>query len=99
MRYTMRNAAGEILVDIMEEPAITFLYGSREILPALEKPLVGLQIGEGKTFSISPDESNGLHTTLYFDVIIDDIRWANEVHSDVSPVFVARQDCGPGCIC
>ncbi|MEX2234638.1 MAG: FKBP-type peptidyl-prolyl cis-trans isomerase [Cyclobacteriaceae bacterium] len=55
MRYTMKNSAGEILANTLEEEPVRFLYGSGEILPGLEHPLTGLRIGEQKSFSLSPE--------------------------------------------
>ena len=87
MRYTMKNAAGEILANTLEEGPVRFLFGSGEILPALEYPLTGLKIGEQKSFSLSPEAIPEFGQTIHFDVVIDDIQWA------------AGNECGPGCDC
>ena len=87
MRYTMKNSAGEILVNTLEEEPVEFLFGSGEILPGLEHSLTGLKIGEQKSFSVSPETVPGFGQTIHFDVVIDDIRWATV------------DECGPDCDC
>lgn len=91
LRYTMKNAVGEVLADAAEQEPVKFLFGSGEILPGLESPLEGLRIGEKKSFSLSPETVPDLNETFHFDVIIDDIRPANDPESDAA--------CGPGCDC
>ena len=101
IRYTMTNAAGEILADSREDEPVKFLFGSGEILPGLEGPLAGLRIGDQKSFSLSDEVVPGLNQTFYFDVIIDDVRWANEkeLTSTSAPASNTSGHCGPGCDC
>lgn len=94
MRYVMRNAKTEVMVNTLEHETVSFVFGSGEILPALEAPLAGLKIGDRKSFSLSPGTSPGIDQSLHFDVIIDDIRWITD---DVPKK--ENEDCGPGCIC
>ena len=100
MRYTMKNAEGEIMADIMRDQPVRFLYGSGEILPDLEGVLKGLKIGEQKNFCISPDSGGELKREFHFDVIIDDVQWAteNDLNANASATDNAKESCGPeGC--
>ena len=94
MRYIMKNAKAEVMVNTVEQESVRFIYGSGEILPALEAPLTGLRIGDRKSFALSSETSPGLDQTFHFDVIIDDISWVTE---DVPEK--GDEHCGPGCQC
>ena len=93
MRYTMKNADGQIIAS----DTASFLYGSGAIMPGLETPLTGLQIGEQKSFSLSPDDNAQLDETFYFDVIIHDVRWPSESQEAIAAD--QKDNCGPGCEC
>jgi FKBP-type peptidyl-prolyl cis-trans isomerase 2 len=93
LRYTMRNSSGEIIANTMHKEAIRFIYGSGEIVSGLEEALNGLRVGEHRSFKVSEDTAPGLNGTFQFDVIIDDITWADE------PKSRAAANCGPDCLC
>lgn len=96
LRYIMKNARQEVLVDNMEQNSVHFVYGSGDILPALERPLMGLKIGERKTFTVLPEDP-GFDEIFHFDVIIDDIRLpTDERQKEASS---PTDDCGPDCDC
>jgi FKBP-type peptidyl-prolyl cis-trans isomerase SlyD len=101
MRYRMKNSQGEVLINTLEGEPVTFLYGSGEILPGLEKPLSGLKIGEQKSFGLSAEAVPQFGQTMYFDVIIDDIRWpaGNDSPTIKSTLDNTADICGPGCDC
>jgi len=100
MRYVMKNSREEELANTMAEEPVTFMFGTGEILPGLEAPLKGLKIGEEKSFALSPDTTPELDQTLYFNVVIDDVRWATETRraTDASPDQTDGA-CGPDCDC
>ncbi|HEX8040645.1 MAG TPA: FKBP-type peptidyl-prolyl cis-trans isomerase [Chryseosolibacter sp.] len=91
LRYRMKNSAGETLVNTMESEPVKFVYGSGEILPALESALKGMKIGEQKNFTLPA--AHGLDQPFSFDVVIDDICWIE------SEPATKGNDCGPGCAC
>ena len=94
MRYTMKNSDGHVLT----QDAASFLYGSGEIMPALETPLTGLRKGEQKSFTLSPLDTAQLNETIHLSVIIDDVRWK----PDVEEVITGRDEknnCRAGCGC
>ena len=100
MHYVMKNASAEILVSTLDKEPVTFMFGSGDILPGLEAPLAGLRIGEQKSFTL-PEATPGLDQTFYFDIIIEDVRWAPAPGSPTTepPAKEKQMDCGPGCDC
>jgi FKBP-type peptidyl-prolyl cis-trans isomerase SlyD len=101
IRYLMKNSREEVLVNRLQQEPVTFTFGSGDILPGLEAPLTGLKIGEQKSFWLSPDSTPGLDQPLYFEVIIDDIRWASEGEPKnvKSSALNSINDCQPDCGC
>ncbi len=97
IRYVMKNSAGEILVNTMENEPVKFLYGSGEIVPGLESALQGLRIGDRKSFSLSKNISPALDQSFYFDVVVDDIWWMENERDPAQKKEAG--DCGPGCAC
>lgn len=97
IRYTMRNSAGDILVNTFSGEPVKFIFGSGEIIPELEEPLQGLRTGENKTFTLSPKGAASLHEAYHFDVKVEGIEWARE--DSVTVGTIAKGDCGPDCDC
>lgn len=97
LRYTMRNSAGDILVNTFGGEPVKFLFGCGEIIPELEEPLQGLKAGENTTFTLSPKGAASLHEAYHFDVKVEGIEWAPE---DIATAeTVAKGHCGPDCDC
>ena len=101
LRYSMKNDEGELLENIIDKPPIDYLHGSGNILPALEISLEGLECGQQRSISISPETHPGLNDKFHFDVIIDKVRTATEEELKLGkPLQTAsKNDCGPGCCC
>jgi FKBP-type peptidyl-prolyl cis-trans isomerase SlyD len=59
MEFTLR-VDGEVIEDTVESEPIQFLQGSGQVLPALEKQLYGMQVGDGKTIVLMPEEGYGV---------------------------------------
>ena len=92
MRYTMKNSDGQVLA----HERASFLYGSGDIMPGLEAPLMGLMTGDRRSFSLTPDQSAQLKETFHFDVTIDDVSWP-----EAGPQIDTCEGngCLPGCAC
>lgn len=58
LEYVLRLDDGEI-VDASDGDALVYLQGYGEIIPGLEKELVGLTAGDSKKVSVSPNEAYG----------------------------------------
>lgn len=50
---------GEVIEDTAESEPIQFLQGGGQVLPALEKQLYGMEVGESKTIILTPEEGYG----------------------------------------
>lgn len=100
IRYRMRNSKGEMLEDTMESKSIAYLHGSGRILPALEENLIGLRIGDKRTFNLSQDDCSEVDDCFSFEVIVDDVRSATEEELKIGQILKKYKDeCGPDCSC
>lgn len=60
MDYVLKYADGEVIESSIEtNQPIEFVYGKGFILPALEKAILGLEVGETKTINLTPEEAYG----------------------------------------
>lgn len=98
-RYIMKNSSGEIIANTMDAKSVAFVFGSGEILPALENELNGLKIGEKKTFSVSGDDAPGLPGTFHFHVVIDNIWWAEDLPAKAEESTAGVLPCASDCFC
>ena len=99
VRYVMKNARQEVLIDTTEQEPVRFVYGSGDILPALEGPLTGLKVGDRKSFVVLPDSNSGFDEAYHFDVIIANIAPLTEASANVSDSSPTTDICGPDCDC
>lgn len=58
MKYTLKDQFGTVL-DSSGSESFTFIQGQNNIIPGLEKALMGLNVGDTKSVEISPDEGYG----------------------------------------
>lgn len=59
MAYTLTNASGEVLDQSKEGSPLLYLHGYGNIIPGLEKELLGLTIGNKKKVEVAPAEGYG----------------------------------------
>ncbi|MBK8903828.1 MAG: peptidylprolyl isomerase [Anaerolineaceae bacterium] len=57
--YTLRLDDGEVIDSSTDEGPLEYLHGYGQIIPGLEKALVGLGVGDRKTVVVPPDEAYG----------------------------------------
>lgn len=57
--YTLTNDAGEVLDSSEGREPLTYLHGSGNIIPGLEKELEGRQNGDKLQVAVSPEEGYG----------------------------------------
>ena len=60
MSYCLKNEKGIELDRADKSSPFSFLYGSGQMIPGLEKQLEGLNIGDMKNVTVSPNEGYGL---------------------------------------
>ena len=61
MHYTLTNAKGEVIDSSQGNAPLAFLYGAGNIIPGLEKALVGKQAGDKLQVQVAPAEGYGEH--------------------------------------
>lgn len=59
MHYTLTNSQGEVLDSSQGNEPLTYLHGAGNIIPGLEKALVGKQAGDKLTVQVQPAEGYG----------------------------------------
>lgn len=61
MHYTLTNNKGEVLDSSQGGDPLTYLHGSGNIIPGLEKALTGKQVGDKLQVTVAPAEGYGEH--------------------------------------
>ena len=91
IHYTLTNDDGEVLDSSIGDEALVFLQGSGNIIPGLEKEMVGKVTGEKFNVRIVPEEAYGelmedMIQVLSRDMFegIDNIEVGMQFHADVS---------------
>jgi FKBP-type peptidyl-prolyl cis-trans isomerase SlyD len=57
--YTVSDEEGKVLESNKGEAPVTFTQGQHQIIPGLEKGLLGMQLNEEKTIRVQPEEGYG----------------------------------------
>lgn len=60
--YTLKNSEGEQLESSREGEAMSYLHGSNNIIPGLEKAMQGRQAGDEFSVTVQPEEAYGTRT-------------------------------------
>lgn len=68
LEYILRLDDGEI-IDASEGDALEYLHGYSQIIPGLEKALVGLAIGDSKKVTVPPSEAYGEVDMEAFEIV------------------------------
>jgi FKBP-type peptidyl-prolyl cis-trans isomerase SlyD len=91
IHYTLTNDDGEVLDSSIGDEALVFLQGSGNIIPGLEKVMVGKVTGDKFNVRIVPEEAYGelmedMIQVLSRDMFegIDNIEVGMQFHADVS---------------
>ncbi|WP_295791289.1 hypothetical protein [Mucilaginibacter sp.] len=96
LRFIMKNAAGDIIEDIMDQAPVEYLHGSGSIQPSLEAGVDGLQAGDAKHIVFKNDDSGD---EFQIDLVIDAIRPATAEEIKGGGPGKKAEICGPGCCC
>ncbi|MGR9044209.1 MAG: FKBP-type peptidyl-prolyl cis-trans isomerase [Gammaproteobacteria bacterium] len=91
IHYTLTNDAGETLDSSIGGEALVYLHGKGNIIPGLEKALVGKSVGDKLSVAIAPAEAYGDYIEEMVQVIprkmfqgIDNVEVGMQFHADVS---------------
>jgi peptidylprolyl isomerase len=69
--YTGETENGEALATSEDTP-VEFTIGSHEVIGGLEKNVIGMQVGDKKTFTVSPEEGFGSHQKKLVETVNKD---------------------------
>jgi FKBP-type peptidyl-prolyl cis-trans isomerase 2 len=69
--YTGESENGEVLEASADTP-VEFTIGSHELIGGLEKNVIGMQVGEKKTFTVLPEEGFGAHQKKLVETVNKD---------------------------
>jgi FKBP-type peptidyl-prolyl cis-trans isomerase SlyD len=58
LHYTL-TVEGKVVDNTREREPFAFQAGSNQVIPGFEKALMGMKVGEKKSFQVSPDEGYG----------------------------------------
>jgi FKBP-type peptidyl-prolyl cis-trans isomerase SlyD len=67
--YTLRLDDGEVIDSSEGDAPLHYLHGYGEIIPGLEKALVGLTVGDSKTVIVPPAEAYGDVDMEAFEIV------------------------------
>lgn len=59
--YTLTNAAGDVIDSSQGREPLPYLHGKGNIVPGLEKELLGKKVGDKLNVVVSPEEGYGAH--------------------------------------
>lgn len=59
IHYTLRNAAGDVIDSSEGNEPLPYLHGHGNIIPGLEKALIGKAVGDKLDVNVSPEEGYG----------------------------------------
>ncbi len=92
--YTLTNDAGEVLDSSEGRDPLTYLHGSGNIIPGLEKELEGHGSGDKLKVAVAPDEGYGeVQPALVQEVPRDAFQGVDEVEPGMQ--FQAQTQEGP----
>lgn len=99
IEYTLKDEAGKVLDSNKGKNPLTFTHGQRQIIPGLERELIGLHAGDEKKVVVKPEDAYGpvipnAQTEVPKDVIpkeglkVGTALMARSGSGDVRPVVV-----------
>ncbi|HET7874330.1 MAG TPA: peptidylprolyl isomerase [Methylomirabilota bacterium] len=59
IEYTLKDKAGGVLDSNKGQPPLTFTQGERQIIPGLERELLGMRAGQEKKVVVKPEDAYG----------------------------------------
>ena len=67
--YTLTNDAGKVIDSSADRAPLTYLHGAGNIVPGLEKEMVGRQIGDVFNVVVEPEEGYGMPNPMMIQVV------------------------------
>lgn len=80
--YTLKNEAGKILDSSMQGSPLEYLHGAGNIIPGLEKELLGLEPGAKKHVEVEPEQGYGVRRE---DLVVEMPRKNIQFEGEIAP--------------
>lgn len=94
IHYTLKNPAGEVIDSSEGNDPLMYLHGASNIIPGLEKELLGKQAGDKLNVTVQPDEGYGqVHQEMVQEVPRDAFQGVDDIQ--VGQRFEAESNQGP----
>ena len=74
--YTLTNAAGDVIDSSQGREPLPYLHGKGNIVPGLEKELLGKKVGDKLNVVVSPEEGYGAHNPSLIQKVPKASDWA-----------------------
>jgi peptidylprolyl isomerase len=93
VRYTGKLHDGTIFESSEERDGLEFQLGGQQILPGVEKAVVGMSVGESKTITIAASDAYGPHRPE-LTVAVKRSDLPDDIEPEVGRQLVVRQPSG-----
>lgn len=71
LHYTL-TVEGKVVDNTREREPFMFLVGAEQVIPGFENAIIGMKVGEKKSFQVSPDEGYGQENPDGIDEVFKD---------------------------
>ena len=71
LHYTL-TVEGKVVDNTREREPFAFQLGAKQVIPGFEKAIQGMEVGEKKSFQVSPDEGYGQEDPEGIDEVFKD---------------------------
>ncbi len=94
IHYTLKDPAGQVIDSSEGQDPLTYLHGASNIIPGLEKELVGKAVGDKLNVTVQPEEGYGQsHPEMVQEVPRNAFQGVDEIQ--VGQRFEAESNQGP----
>ena len=84
LHYRITLSNGQPLLSTFESTPATLKLGAGEMLPAMERLIVGLPVGARQTFDLAPDEAFGPHRSE----LVERVRREHMPDEEIEPLSI-----------
>lgn len=93
LNYTLKNAAGEVLDSSEGQAPLSYIHGTQQIVPGLERELTGLTAGQSKDVVVKPEDGYG-GRDLEGIFGVPRAAFPPDAHLEVGQSFIGEDDEG-----
>lgn len=84
---------GSIFGSTMDDEPFEFIIGGKNMLPGFENAVIGMQKGDTKTITLTPEEAYGLHKKELVSVM-ERSGFPKEIHLEIGKMLRVRTQDG-----